>query len=141
MCHPDPAASCAATVPAAGTNTETIHPQAVKVAEAGAEMAAFLGSGPYSQTHPRLGTTDPTRIVSADGTRSIRYGDHERNSAATKHHYHEETWTLDTATNTMNVSNQVRRVPIQVPKSATDAAARVADGKATVAAAFDALKP
>jgi hypothetical protein len=41
----------------------------------------------------------------------------------------------------MNVSNQVRRVPIQVAKNAPDVAQRVAEGKATVAAAFDALKP
>ena len=141
MCNPDPTVACATSVPAAGTNVETIHPQPVKVADAGTQMAAFLGPGPYTETHPRLGTADPTRLVSADGLRSIRYGSHERDSSGTKHHYHEETWALDAATNTMNVSNQVRRVPIQVPKSAADAAAQVSAGKAVVAAAFDALKP
>ncbi len=34
------------------------------------------------------------------------------NSKLTKHHYHEEIWTLDTANNVMNVDNVVVRVPI-----------------------------
>ncbi len=52
-----------------------------------------------------------TRIVSEDGKRSIRYGNHEMNSSPTKHHYHEETWTYDSIDDVMNVDNSVVRVP------------------------------
>ncbi|WP_181919731.1 hypothetical protein [Alkalilimnicola ehrlichii] len=50
--------------------------------------------------------------MSADGERSIRYGSHEMNSKPTKHHYHEETWSLDPENNVMNVDNTVARVPL-----------------------------
>lgn len=55
---------------------------------------------------------DPDRIVSADGKRSIRYGNHEMNSKPTKYRYHEEIWTLEPINNVMNVENLVVRVPI-----------------------------
>lgn len=55
--------------------------------------------------------SDADWIVSADGTRSIRYGNHETNSGPIKHHYHEETWIYDPITNVMNVDNNVVRVP------------------------------
>ena len=51
--------------------------------------------------------------MSADGTRSIRYGDHEMNSNPTRQHYHEETWKLNPENNTMDVHNTVIRVPKQ----------------------------
>jgi hypothetical protein len=35
------------------------------------------------------------------------------NSSAAKHHYHEETWSLNPATNTMDVQNTVVRVPLK----------------------------
>lgn len=54
---------------------------------------------------------DADRIFSNDGTRSIRYGNHEMNSKPTKHHYHEEIWTHDKEKNVMNVDNNVIRVP------------------------------
>ena len=66
----------------------------------------------HTNKHPRTGLPDPDRIVSADGKRSIRYGSHEVNSKPTKHHYHEETWTLDPRNNVMNVDNTVVRVPL-----------------------------
>ena len=50
----------------------------------------FLGDGPYTNFHPRTGLPDPDRIVSADGTRSIRFGSHEMNTNPI--HYHEEFW-------------------------------------------------
>ncbi|EJN20860.1 hypothetical protein PMI36_03924 [Pseudomonas sp. GM79] len=34
------------------------------------------------------------------------------NSKPNKHHYHEETWTLDLINNVMNVDNTVVRVPL-----------------------------
>jgi hypothetical protein len=55
---------------------------------------------------------DPDRIVSADGKRSIRYGNHEMNSKPTKHSYHEEIWTLEPINNVMDAENLVVRVPI-----------------------------
>ncbi|MDQ3801737.1 MAG: hypothetical protein M3384_20120 [Acidobacteriota bacterium] len=79
-------------------------------------MENFLGDGPYTNKHPRIGEPDPDRLVSADGKRSIRYGDHEMNSPPTKHHYHEETWTLDEVNNVMNVDNKVIRVPLKKKK-------------------------
>lgn len=47
--------------------------------------------------------------MSADGKRSIRYGDHEKTSTPNLHHYHEETWTWDSTANTINVANEVQR--------------------------------
>mgnify|MGYP007112681603 CR=1 FL=1 len=34
------------------------------------------------------------------------------NSKPTRHHYHEETWTLDTVNNLINAYNVIVRVPI-----------------------------
>lgn len=34
------------------------------------------------------------------------------NSKLTRHHYHEETWTLDRVNNLMNAYNVIVRVPI-----------------------------
>lgn len=67
---------------------------------------------PLINTFPGTGMPDPDRIVSADGKRSIRYGNHEMNSKPTKHRYHEEIWTLEPINNVMNVENLVARVPI-----------------------------
>jgi len=55
---------------------------------------------------------EPDRIVSADGKRSIRYGNHEMDSKPTKHHYHEELSTLEPINNVMSVDNLVVKVPI-----------------------------
>lgn len=72
----------------------------------------FLSSGPHTNIHPRTGLPDSDRIVSADGKRSIRYGNHEMNSKPTKHHYHEDKWTLDSVNNVMSFDSLVVRVPI-----------------------------
>jgi hypothetical protein len=77
-----------------------------------ARWQTFLQAGAYSHKHPRTGVVDDTRLVAADGQRSIRYGDHERNSTANLHHFHEETWTHDANANTVGVANVVRRVPV-----------------------------
>jgi RHS repeat-associated protein len=94
-----------------GYHQEQMAPQPVKPEEAVGRWDEFLGEGPYSNEHPRTGQPDPDRLVSMDKTRSIRYGKHEMQSSPTNHHYHEETWALDEATNQMNVDNTVRRVP------------------------------
>jgi uncharacterized protein RhaS with RHS repeats len=95
-----------------GYHNETYAPKPVKLEDALNRWDDFLGPGPHTDIHPRTGLPDPERIVSADGKRSIRYGNHEMNSKPTKHHYHEETWTLGPANNVMNVDNLVVRVPI-----------------------------
>jgi hypothetical protein len=92
---------------------ETSAPRPVKPSAAIDEWNNFLGPEPHANIHPRTGVPDPNRIVSGDGTRSIRYGNHEMNSSPTKHHYHEETWTYDTATDTMEVGNTIKRVPLK----------------------------
>ncbi len=85
--------------------------------DAGTIVAAwisFLGPGPYSNKHPRTGVPAGGRLVSADGKRSIRYGDHEQNPAKSKppdHHYHEETWTWD-GVSAVTVDNKVQKVPV-----------------------------
>jgi RHS repeat-associated protein len=96
-----------------GYHKETYDPKPVKPENAVYRWEEFLGAGPYSNKHPRTGLPDHDRIVSADGKRSIRYGNHEMNSKPTKHHYHEETWTYDPVKDIMNVDNTVIRVPLQ----------------------------
>ena len=90
-------------------STETFG-DPIRASQATQAWDDFLGPGPHTDIHPRLGTPDPDRIVSADGQRSIRMGDHEMNSKPTKFHYHEETWNYDAATNTWDVDNVVRRI-------------------------------
>jgi len=62
----------------------------VKASEGTTPWEDFLGDGPYTNIHPRTGLPDPGRIVSADGSRSIRFGTHEVGTDPI--HYHEETW-------------------------------------------------
>lgn len=92
---------------------ETTAAKPVKPAAAVDEWNNFLGPGTHTNIHPRTGAPDPNRIVSADGTRSIRYGNHEMGSKPTKHHYHEEKWFYDPATDTMSVDNTIKRVPLK----------------------------
>lgn len=101
--------------PGAGATAETMKGGAMP-ADAATVVAAwrsFLGAGAYSHKHPRTGGVDATRLVSADGKRSIRYGDHEKTSTPNLHHYHEETWTWDSNANTLSVANEVQRVPVK----------------------------
>jgi hypothetical protein len=92
---------------------EIIAPQPVKPSDAVDRWDTFLGPGDHTDIHPRTGVPDPNRIVSADGTRSIRYGRHEMQSSPTNHHYHEETWYHDPAADTMTVANTQVRVPLE----------------------------
>lgn len=90
---------------------ETFDPKPLKPGEAARRWDDFLMGGPTTNVHPRLGTPDPNRIVSADGSLSIRFGPHEMGSSPTKFHYHEETWSYEEATHTWMVHNTVKRVP------------------------------
>jgi RHS repeat-associated protein len=111
-----PTGSSTKTGPTSSTKVvelpEVTAPKPIKPEAAVAEWDKFLGPGPHTNTHPRTGVPDANRIVSADRTRSIRYGNHEMGSKPTKHHYHEETWTYDAATDTMTVANTIKRVPL-----------------------------
>lgn len=102
--------------PGRGYHSETTAPKPVEPQDTVNEWERFLGKGPYTDKHPRTGLSDPDRLVSADGKRSIRYGPHEMNSSPTKHHYHEEVWTYDPVNNVMNVDNTVVRVPLPTSK-------------------------
>ncbi|WP_244192373.1 RHS repeat-associated core domain-containing protein [Pseudomonas rhodesiae] len=98
--------------PVMGYHKEIYANKSIKPEETTQKWEKFLGPGPHSNIHPRTGTPDSDRIVSSDAKRSIRYGAHEMNSKPSKHHYHEETWTLELKSNTMNVDNTVVRVPL-----------------------------
>ncbi|KAB0563948.1 type IV secretion protein Rhs, partial [Pseudomonas sp. ICBG1301] len=100
------------TPPAMGYHKETYAHESIKPEEATRKWEEFLGPEPHTNTNPRTGKPDRDRIVSNDAKRSIRYGSHEMNSKSSKHHYHEETWTLELKSNTMNVDNTVVRVPL-----------------------------
>lgn len=98
------------------TMTERLAPHPVKPSEARDRWNDFLGPGAHTNIHPRTGVADPNRIVSADGRRSIRFGQQEMNSSPTKFHYHEETWSFDPGANAWQVDNLLVRVPF--PKGA-----------------------
>ena len=108
--------SIPASRPSASTKVietpETIAPKPVKPSEVGKRWEDFLGPGEPTNVHPRTGGVDADRLVSPDGSRSIRYGSHEMNSKPTKHHYHEETWAYDPVTDTMTYGNTIIRVPL-----------------------------
>ena len=93
-----------------GTSEEIIASKPVKESEALSKWNDFLGEGPYTDTHPRTGLADPNRIVSRDGTRSIRFEEYEVSGRITKWHYHEEMWTYDPDANVMNVKNTLNRL-------------------------------
>jgi hypothetical protein len=99
-------------VPGEGYKKETKAPKPMKLKDALAEWDRFLGPKPHSNKHPRTGLPDPHRIVSQDGLRSIRYGNHETLGKPSRHHFHEETWTFDRQKNVMNVDNLMIRVPL-----------------------------
>ena len=95
-------------------NPEVIHPRPLKPDQAVDEWHRFLGDGPYTNQHPVTGVPDPDKITSADGLRSIRFGDHEMYpSKPSKFHYHEETWTYDPDKHQWTYDNVVRRVPLR----------------------------
>lgn len=77
-----------------------------------ARWNAFLNNAPFHNLHPRMGVADAERLVSADGQRSIRYANHERNSPANLHHFHEENWTLNGA-NEVDLNQVIKRTPVK----------------------------
>lgn len=67
----------------------------------------FLGEN-QTDINPFTGQQSLDRIWSADGKRSIRFGDHEMDSMGTRNfHYHKETWFDD------YVLNELQRVQMR----------------------------
>ncbi|MFC8965475.1 RHS repeat-associated core domain-containing protein [Streptomyces sp. NPDC057094] len=91
---------------------EVTAPKPLKPSQVEEAWEKFLGPGPYTNIQPRTGQVDPDRLVSSDGRRSIRMGDHEMNSKATKFHFHMETWEYNAVSNTWTVGNTLQRVPL-----------------------------
>jgi hypothetical protein len=69
---------------------ETLSPTPVKDKDVTNAWDDFLGPD-QTGIDPRDGLPDHDRIWSADGKRTIRYGDHEMGSKSNKHRYHSET--------------------------------------------------
>lgn len=99
--------------PGGAIDVEVRAPNPMKPQHATDAWEEFLGEGPYTNVNPRTGELDPDRVVSAGGTRSIRYGDHEMNGRPTRHHYHEETWNYDKSLDIWWVDNTMIRVPLR----------------------------
>jgi len=68
--------------------------------------------GPGQTNYNRFsGEYDMNRIFSADGTKSIRFGNHEMESlGTTKAHFHYEEWIYNPFTNTVRVDNYLQRL-------------------------------
>ena len=70
----------------------------------------YLGSN-QTNINPRTGLIDNDRIFSADGTKSIRFGNHEMNSmGTTKFHFHQEEWKYDSVNDVMEYFNILIRI-------------------------------
>ena len=85
-------------------------PNQIKANDAVDAWDEFLG--PNQTSYNRFtGANDANRIFSADGTRSIRFGDHEmRSLGTTKAHFHYENWRYDPLSNTVYVENILQRL-------------------------------
>ena len=102
-----------------GTNnsnpTVVKHPEAPRPTQMKATDAVdawddFLGPNQTSY-NPYKGTNDPDRIFSTDGSKSIRFGNHEmREWRTSKAHFHFETWVYDASSNTVNWYNTIQRL-------------------------------
>ena len=88
------------------------HPwgSSVAAANAAAEMDRFLGSGPITDIHPRLGAPDLDRLVSQVSPNewvSVRFGSHEMGGNL---HYHQEWWRYDAVADQIYYVNVGRRI-------------------------------
>ena len=85
-------------------------PNQIKVNDAVDAWDDFLGPNQTSY-NKFTGTNEMDRIFSADGTRSIRFCDHEmRSIGTTKAHFHYENWLFDPTSNTVYVENFLQRL-------------------------------
>ena len=114
FCPSDATSKSAGKAP--NVNTKIVNapevkaPNAIKSTEATNAWNNYLGSNTIN-INPRTGLADPNRIFSADGTKSIRFGNHEMQSLGTpKGHFHYETWIYDAATDAMTITNTLQRI-------------------------------
>ena len=91
-------------------NPEVKAPYQVKSSQVTDVWDDFLGSN-QTNINPRTGLVDNNRIFSLDGTRSIRFGNHEMSSmGTTKFHFHQEEWVYDAVDNVINYYNTLIRI-------------------------------
>jgi hypothetical protein len=121
--HGDDAARAAGKADGAGTastidnaapsivrGTERKNPTQIREIDAVDSWDQYLGTN-TTNVNPISGVTDNNRIFSADGTRSIRFGNHEMGSLGTNSsHFHYETWIPDSASDTVIVDNVLQRM-------------------------------
>ena len=98
------------------SNTQVVQhpeikaPNQVKTSDVTNYWDDYLGSN-QTNINPRTGLVDNDRIFSADGTRSIRFGNHEMNSmGTTKFHFHQEEWKYDSVNDVMEYFNTLIRI-------------------------------
>ena len=92
------------------TLPETKAPNAMRPSDVVDAWNDYLGQN-QTNINPRTGLVDNNRIFSADGTKSIRFGNHEMGSLGTpKGHFHFETWTYDPVNDVMTISNILQRI-------------------------------
>ena len=85
-------------------------PNQVKASDVTNYWDDYLGSN-QTNINPITGLVDNDRIFSADGTRSIRFGNHEMNSmGTTKFHFHQEEWKYDSVNDVMEYFNTLIRI-------------------------------
>ena len=101
-------------VPSANTQVvrhpEIKSPKQVKMSDVTNYWDDYLGSN-QTNIHPRTGLVDNDRIFSADGTKSIRFGNHEMDSmGTTKFHFHLEEWKYDPVNDVMEYFNTLVRI-------------------------------
>ena len=93
--------------------TEIKTPHTIKSSDAVTDWNNYLGPN-QTNINPATGLPELDRIFSADGTRSIRLTGHEMRSLGTsKGHYHRETWSYNSVTDTMTVTNENQRITFQ----------------------------
>ena len=91
-------------------HTEVKAPTQINASEVTNRWDNFLGKM-QTNRNPYTGKIDPNRIFSMDGTKSIRFGQHEMNSMlTTKFHFHEEKWVYDSMDNIVNYYNTLVRI-------------------------------
>lgn len=92
------------------THPEIKAPNQMKVSDVTDYWDEFLGDN-QTNINPITGKADNNRIFSADGTRSIRFGNHEMRSMGTsKFHFHQEEWVYDSINDIMDYYNTLIRI-------------------------------
>ncbi len=89
---------------------ESSNPTQMKKADAVDAWDDYLGNQ-QTNYNPYKGVNDPNRIFSSDGTRSIRFGNHEMDSWGTsKAHFHFERWEYNAFNYTVTWYSTIQRL-------------------------------